>query len=146
MNRKVLLSFLGTSNYVSCNYFTEGNPEEKIENVRYIQEAIFKLYCTNFTANDQVLLLLTELAEKMNFLDDGQWSPQSKSYSASNEGLKSRFQQLQEEGFKFTLNTQRIKEGFSQEEIWSIFETIADQIQEGDTIILDITHAFRFLP
>ena len=34
MGRKVFLSFLGTNNYVSCNYFTEGNEEEKVSNVK----------------------------------------------------------------------------------------------------------------
>lgn len=144
--RKILLSFLGTNNYLDCNYYLEGQPEKKVDNVKYIQEALVKMYCTDFSKDDEVLLFLTEKAETMNFLDNGQFTPKTKSLDFPNKGLKSKLETLQNAGFQFELNHKRIKEGFSQEEIWSIFETVADEIQEGDQVILDITHAFRFLP
>jgi CRISPR-associated Csx2 family protein len=144
--RKILLSFLGTNNYIACNYYKEGYPEQKVINVRYIQEAIIKLYCQDFTSNDQVLLFLTEKAEHMNFWDNGQLNRETKKLDLPNTGLNSRLQELIKEGAQFQINRKRIKEGFSEEEVWSIFETVADEIQEGDQIIFDITHAFRFLP
>ena len=146
MPRKLLLSFLGTNNYLDCNYYIEGQTDHKVKNVKYIQEAIVQLFCHNFKGQDQVLLFLTEKAEKMNFLDNGQYNKISKQLDLSNVGLNSKLKMLQSEGFKFQINHKRIKEGFSQDEVWSIFETVADEVQEGDQIIFDITHAFRFLP
>lgn len=144
--RKILLSFLGTNNYLDCNYFIEGQLDKKVANVKYIQEALVEIYCKDFSKEDQILLFLTEKAEKMNFWDDGQLNPKTKSLDFPNEGLGTKLTNLQNRGFHFTVNHKRIKEGFSQEEVWSIFETVADEIHEGDQIILDITHAFRFLP
>jgi CRISPR-associated Csx2 family protein len=146
MARKILLSFLGTNNYLDCNYYLEGQPNKKVENVKYIQDALVQLYAKDFSSQDQVLLFLTEKAEKMNFWDNGQLNNKTKEYNHPNIGLNSKLEILQKEGYQFQIHHKRIKEGFSQEEVWSIFETIADEIQEGDQIILDITHAFRFLP
>jgi CRISPR-associated Csx2 family protein len=146
MPRKLLLSFLGTNNYLECNYYQENQPDKKVDDVKYIQEALVKLYCKDFSNQDQVLMLLTEKAEQMNFWDDGQYNKETKHLDLPNIGLNSKLQKLQTEGFQFTISHKRIKEGFSQVEIWSIFETVAGEIQEGDQIIFDITHAFRFLP
>ncbi len=42
---KKLLSFLGTNEYLQCNYCYEG---KIVENVHYIQEAIVTLFCTDW--------------------------------------------------------------------------------------------------
>lgn len=39
-----------------------------------------------------------------------------------------------------------IPEGKSEEELWDIFEKCAGVVDEGDEVLLDITHAFRSLP
>lgn len=39
-----------------------------------------------------------------------------------------------------------IPDGRSDEQFWLIFNTIAEAIPEGETVILDITHGFRSLP
>lgn len=146
MARKILLSFLGTNNYLDCNYYIDSQPDKIVENVKYIQDALVQLYAKDFTKQDQILLFLTEKAEKMNFWDNGQLNHQTKGSNLQNVGLHSKLGLLQNKGFQFEINHKRIKEGFSQEEVWSIFQTIADEIQDDDQIILDITHAFRFLP
>lgn len=146
MARKLLLSFLGTNNYLDCNYYIEGQADQKVENVKYIQEAIVKLFCDDFKGDDQVLLFLTEKADQMNYKDNGQYNRESGNLDLPNIGLKSRLEELKQQGYNFQLKSVRIKEGFSEEEIWSIFDSVADQIEEGDEIIFDITHAFRFLP
>ena len=45
-------------------------------------------------------------------------------------------------GFK----SKRIASGKSTNELWEIFNVYADAVDEGDKIILDITHGFRSLP
>jgi CRISPR-associated Csx2 family protein len=39
-----------------------------------------------------------------------------------------------------------IPEGRSEQELWQIFDRVASTVDEGDTILLDITHAFRSIP
>ncbi len=39
-----------------------------------------------------------------------------------------------------------IKEGYKEEEIWEIFQTIFDTFREEEEVIVDITHSFRSLP
>jgi CRISPR-associated DxTHG motif protein len=39
-----------------------------------------------------------------------------------------------------------IPEGRSEQELWEIFDRVASAVDEGDTILLDITHAFRSIP
>ncbi len=48
MSRKVFISFLGINNYVPCNYFVETDPTQKVNNIKYVQEAIIKLFCADF--------------------------------------------------------------------------------------------------
>lgn len=40
----------------------------------------------------------------------------------------------------------RIPEGKNEDEIWEIFEIITQNVDEGDELIFDITHAFRSIP
>ena len=56
MSRKILLSFLGTNNYLGCNYYLEGRPDQKISNVKYVQQALVQLFCKDFS--EQVFLVL----------------------------------------------------------------------------------------
>src|SRR5690606_16601888 len=64
-----------------------------------------------------------------------------------NMGLHTRLQELKANGkLKAGIKTEDIPEGFSSEEIWSIFQKIVDNVHTGDIIYLDITHAFRSIP
>lgn len=44
------------------------------------------------------------------------------------------------------LQTKNIPNGNSEAQLWDIFQTCANAVDEGDEIIFDITHAFRSLP
>ena len=39
-----------------------------------------------------------------------------------------------------------IPEGRSEQELWQIFDCVTSSVGEGDSVILDITHAFRSIP
>lgn len=65
------------------------------------------------------------------------------------EGAKgSRLQELQEgvATLKIPVNPVSIPDGENEEELWTIFNTMTSEIEEGDHIVFDITHGFRFLP
>ena len=146
MRRKVFISFLGTNNYVSCNYFVETDATRKVSNVKYVQEAIIKLFCTEFTQNDVIFTFTTTLAHQMNYLDNGQWNNKSQQYDLPNTGLQTIYTNILNSSTSPQYQSLPIKEGFSEKEIWEIFETVSSVIENDDELILDITHAFRFLP
>jgi CRISPR-associated Csx2 family protein len=146
MGRKVFISFLGTNNYVPCNYFIEKEATQKVSNIKYVQEAILKLFCSDFTQNDVIFTFTTSLAHQMNYLDNGQWNNKSQQYDFPNTGLQTVYKNMLGTSNSPQYKSLPIKEGFSETEIWEIFETVSDVIENGDELILDITHAFRFLP
>lgn len=143
MPRKLFLSFLGTNNYVECNYFDENDPDNHVDGVKYVQEALIQMYCREFKAEDQYCFFLTDMARKMNWENDGQWNKEEKAYNLKNKGLCRRLEDMNLQG---KINPVEIPEGFSSEELWKIFESVFSCIEDGDEVYLDITHAFRSLP
>lgn len=61
MGRKVLISFLGTGNYIPCRYIFESN-ESSV--VTYVQSAIIEILASDF---DEYLIFCTESAQKKHF-------------------------------------------------------------------------------
>lgn len=123
MARKVFLSFLGTGNYKECCYKSKGKVQSNT--VKFVQEAIVDLYCSDFTSKDKAYIFLTKDAEKTH------WS-----------SLKSI---LETKDIEF-IGIKEIPEGYSEDEIWTIFESVFNVLQEEDEIVLDVTHGFRSLP
>lgn len=146
MARKVFISFLGTNNYVECNYYLEEDGNKNIKNVKYIQEALLKLHQTALGAEDICYFFLTKDAKRQNWENNQQYNPQSKKYNLPNEGLKSRLNKLSHSGFEAKIKDVEIPEGYSTNEIWIIFQKVFSKLERGDEIYLDITHAFRSIP
>ncbi len=137
---RVFISFLGTSDYVPCNYYTDEG--DKIENVRFVQEAVASIYCKNWTEEDRILIFTTKDAETNNWKEDGHPKREFEKEIAP-EGLFKRLVNLNK---KSQIINIPIKEGFSEEEITEIFNTVYEYINEDDEIIFDITHALRSIP
>ena len=130
---KKLISFIGTNNYVPCNYYYQ-DKNNKIDNVKYIQEALLEIHCKDWTQDDSVIILATEKATERNWLDFN-----------GEVGLQNRLK-IATENMELDYKKIDILDGHSPDEIWDIFETIINVIKEGDEIIFDITHSFRSLP
>jgi CRISPR-associated Csx2 family protein len=141
MARKVFISFLGTNNYIPCNYYTEGDETAKVSNVRYVQEAVIRLYCKDFSEGDRFCFFLTKDAKEKNWLDNGH--SDRNNTPIPNEGL---FTRLKKMNLSVEISPIQIEEGFTTEQIWHIFSSIFESIQPNDELIFDITHAFRSLP
>jgi len=133
-----MLTFLGTNDYLPCNYSLNGR---KVNNVRFIQEAIAHLFCKDWSEEDRIIVFLTEDAKNINWVDNGHKDRDGKP--------------LQRKGLKNTLNSlnlnakiiaKDIPRGRSENEIWKIFDDTSNQINDGDEVIFDITHGFRSLP
>ncbi len=132
--RKVYMSFLGTTDYFPCNYTQDGF--QKVENVRFVQEATIAWHCMGWNETDEILIFTTDESHAKNWLDKGHGS-------ATREGLQNRLKQL---NLQADINETRIPVGKDEQEIWTIFATVFEQLKQEDLLYLDITHAFRSLP
>jgi CRISPR-associated Csx2 family protein len=134
MNRKVLLSFLGATEYKRCVYYFDINKSYPV--VRFVQEAIAQEICTSWAETDVIYVFLTEEAQKQNWL--------GKIPAYNGIGLKHQFEML-----KLPCQIKPIlgfKEGLGEEQIWQNFKLIFECLQEKDEVWLDITNAFRSIP
>lgn len=135
MGRKVFISFLGTNNYVNCYY----DVDEKYP-VRFVQEALIRDLCKDWTSNDIIYIFCTHDAEITNWVDNGQKKPIEE---IDRIGLETRLNGL---NIEVPVEKVAIQEGFSEVEIWNIFETVYSKLNNGDKIYFDVTHAFRSIP
>ncbi len=135
MTRKVFISFLGTNNYVECCYSSD--PKYP---VRFVQEALIRDICKDWTENDHIYIFCTTDAERLNWVDNGQTQINE---DVDRIGLESRLNNL---NIAVPYEKVHIKEGFSEEDIWDIFDTVYGKLSTGDQIYFDVTHAFRSIP
>ncbi len=131
--RNVFISFLGTTNYLPCNYLIKGH--DPVQNIRFVQEACIARWCTQWGADDRIFICVTDESEKNNWHDNG--------HKVQLQGLETRLQLL---CLAAPVEKVLIPVGKKEEEIWDIFERVFSLLDEGDNLYLDITHAFRSLP
>lgn len=124
------LTILGTGSYDECNYAVKNqdNSIEKFYKTKYIQAAVFKMFCEDFTDGDKFTVFLTGGARKRHF-----------------DPLCEELKKLKE-GRNINIYDVDILEGLSPEEQWQNFNIIYECLSEGEDIIIDITHGFRVLP
>lgn len=140
MGRKVFISFLGTNNYLQTRYEIEGVASKP---VRFVQEALCDAYCSDWPEDSRILICYTQESMKKNWLDGGQPRVQEDA-EIENKGLAGILTSKPAYGNR--VEGCLIPEGFSEEEVWSIFDTVYEKLQEDDEIYLDVTHAFRSIP
>lgn len=136
MGRRVFISFLGTNSYVET-YYTINDKKITGYPVRFIQEALIDYQCKEWTDNDKILIFYTKDSCDKNWLDGGQ-----KDYT---QGLQSILKN-KESVVKLIVEGKLIPEGFSEDDIWEIFNIVYDELKEGDDVYFDVTHAFRSIP
>ena len=133
----VLLSFVGRNRYERCVYFDSAtNSQSKV--VRYIQEALCEVYCQSWLSSDRVVIFLTPNARKANW--------EGSVYADDKEDSRGLEEALLGLKLRPSIHVEMIKEGFEEREMWQNFKTVFDSIEEGDTVYLDITNAFRSIP
>ena len=133
---KKLLTFLGTTNYVYVNYILD---DEKVESVRFVQQALAKILCKGWTEEDKIVVFLTKEAREKNW-EDGFYKDDR---GEPLRGLKTELYNL---NLKVKIEEVDIPEGKNENELWELFKKILDEINENDEIYFDITHSFRSLP
>lgn len=142
MARRVFISFLGTNNYLQT-YYKYGDKLSKP--VRFVQEALIGFLCEGWTEEDKILIFVTggeDGSDKRNWQDGGQPRP-VENPELENKGLKTCLDELH---LKPSIEAVQISEGFSESDIWSIFDAVYEKLDENDEIYFDVTHAFRSIP
>lgn len=130
MNGKVLISFLGTNNYIDTYYQLEDGKRSSL--VKYIQEALIELICRYWNVTDMIYIFCT----------DGE----NGSYNKNWEGSGNLKERLTNREIRPKIECKTIPEGFTKEEVWKIFDIVTDIIEPEYEIYLDITHSFRSIP
>ena len=136
---KLYLSFLGTSDYTPCTY---EHQEERIENVRFVQEATIRMNCMDWLEKDRVIIFTTQKAFLCNWQDNGHRDRKTGD-KIPGAGLETCIQNI---NGNFTYEQVPIPDGSNEKEIWDIFIQVFDSIRHQDEVIFDITHGFRSIP
>ena len=141
MARKLFISVLGTGLYEKSVY-TQG--DFKSSETRFIQQATLELIgCKeNWTEEDRVCILLTDKAKVSNWEVSSRKHPHTKEEIAY-EGLNTLLQRM---NLRPQIMPVSICDGKNEDEMWKIFQTTFELIQDGDELYFDLTHSFRYLP
>ncbi|MEZ0537621.1 TIGR02221 family CRISPR-associated protein [Caldicellulosiruptoraceae bacterium PP1] len=128
---KKFLSFLGANNYNECIY---NCPNEK-QSSKFIQEALIKDLCKDWTQKDKAIIFLTKKARNYNW----------ENHAERGEGLAKKLNKLKDT-YKLQIIDKDIPDGQNVDEIWDIFRIMIDSLNDDDEVIFDITHSFRSIP
>ena len=133
MARKLFISFLGAGNYHECVYY---DSQKQYRPTCFIQCATLEqIGAQQWEASDAVRIFTTKKAKEQNWEE----TLPNKDYA----GLK---RQLTDMGLKADIQCVSICDGKNEAEMWELFETVFSQIEEGDQLYVDLTHAFRYQP
>ena len=139
MARKVFISFLGTNNYLQTHYELKGKYSPA---VRFIQQALIGFLCKDWTENDSVMIFYTGGANGSyikNWLDNGQ-TFFNEDEQIEKVGLHTTLQSME---FPMKIESYEIVEGFSEEDIWSIFGCAFRSIPLFSTVLFNYTRFMK---
>ena len=143
MHRKIFLSVLGTSFYRPCKY-VQGNFISS--EVSFIQQATIEMLNipTDWDiSRDKLVIILTDESEKCNWDKNLEYRQDFSGKQHPYTGLNKI---LIDMGLEKMLCPIKIPKGEDQDEIWNIFTSIFNIIEDNDELYVDITHSFRYLP
>ena len=129
MARKVFISVLGTNDYIEAVYEING---KRANPARFIQEALINELYNDWKESDQVIIFCTNKSEQKNWLDGGH----ENNGDNKSIGLCSILSNLKENGLKANVEHQIIDEGFTETEIWSVFDKIYSDSPQTHLIFL----------
>ncbi len=151
------LSVLGTNLYEPVVYEFTGKEQEAAEQ-QFVQIALMHSWKEQILNDGKITILLTDGARAKNWMDrdydnkdvafSQRWASEKK--REVQEGKRKAgmctILQAQEPQLFEKVSEISILDAKTEEEIWSVFETIYESIGEGDEIVFDITHSFRSIP
>lgn len=143
MSRKVFISVLGASFYEKSRY---GKSEAGFvsNETRFVQQATLEyLKAKEWSENDVAYILLTDKAKTENW---NKTITKRKHHERGEEDYVGLEKVIEEMNLPFLTVPLSIKDGNNEDEMWSIFQKLYENLQEGDQLYFDLTHSFRYIP
>lgn len=140
---RTFLSFLGAIPYLPTCYYLAGDRQRQAAPTHYLQEAIFSLALTDWGSDDRAVIFTTAEALEANYHHR---IARHGEPPVAGDGLESRLLRLQEDGRLTHFEQATIPNGYSEAEIWEVFQIVFDYLHEGDEVYIDVTFGFRSLP
>jgi CRISPR-associated Csx2 family protein len=133
------LTFMGRARYERITYVWRDQKGEREWTTHLFPEAIARIF-----EPEKVVVFVTPGVEQYH-PPKGERCPQCKQILPTPTEEKTYCDELKELlGGRVELV--RIPEGRSERELWEIFDRVVSVVGEGETILLDVTHAFRSIP
>jgi CRISPR-associated Csx2 family protein len=148
--RKVFISFLGATVYRECIYEyadTEQKTKVQSSSVFYVQQALAQILTnkTDWDNNSIFYVCTTEKAADYNWarrITQFENKKEGKEFKFDADGLENHLSKI----CQGKIEKIDIPNGNNEDEIWDIFDSILNVIQEKDIVYLDITNGFRSMP
>ena len=141
-NRKVFISVLGTGFYAPCKY---RHGDTVMDETRFIQKAMLDAHhIESWSENDAICILLTQKARSENWdIPSGERLNSATGKAEAYQGLR---QIISGSGLKAKVYPLDIPDGGNETEMWKIFNTLYNFLEQDDELYFDLTHSFRYLP
>ena len=144
MGRKVFISVLGTGFYGECRYVDKTIPFKSSE-TRFVQQASLEyIHAKGWTSGDTALIILTEKARTDNW--DRQIKMRKNLITAKEEPYSGLQAIIEKMNLPFKTQDISIPDGKDESEMWKIFSSVFENLQDNDELYFDLTHSFRYLP
>lgn len=139
---RTYLSFLGAGPYQPTTYFFPDSIGQAVT-TPFVQEAVLKEKLIPMEPEDRIFIFTTDDAYRNNYLNRFE---KPNSPLLPDQGLQHVLQQLRTDSQILHFEAKSIPNGYSEKEVWEIFQIVFDCLREGDEVYFDITTGFRSLP
>ena len=139
MARKLFLSFLGTGLYEECTYY---KGELSTQPTRFIQQAALELLAQHGERPDAIRIFTTDKSKECN------WNKTITTRHNPRTGKNVSYYGLESVIIDMASDVKAIDvpDGSDEDETWTIFQKVYDELEDEDELYIDLTHAFRYLP
>jgi len=143
MPRNLLLSFLGTGDYIPVSYYLAAERRAGLPPLeKYVQKTLLDHLAGTFGPGDRACIFVTEEARAVNWEPDGH-TDRKTGQAIPNDGLRRLTEQAK---YPFPVDAVSVNGESEPQAIWETFQTVYDQLRPGDRVYFDITHSWRYLP
>jgi CRISPR-associated Csx2 family protein len=142
MPRKIFLSFLGAVPYYLTKYYCKTDRSDLSDEIYFVQEHLIRQH----PDIDKAFIFTTVEAFKNNYVSRIERPKDQAAILHDGQGLEHQLGQLQDEQLLSAYCSVNIPNGYSEAEIWQVFQTVFEQLEEEDEVIFDVTFGFRSLP
>ncbi|GEM_PF-655588 len=145
---KTFISFLGAIPYHNTQYYWQPNRADLSIPMPYVQEAIIRNCLSNWSEADKIFVFTTEEAKRNNYdnrIISFDRTTNTPKIQESN-GLNRVLEKLRLEGIIHHFEPVIIPNGYTEQEIFQVFQQIFERIEPSSEVYFDITVGFRSLP